>query len=142
MIPSVLSNCTRNAAFEAVSALEQNCSTPLLKLECSVWDRIFKRSKSSLNTSTGAKHAMEPRIGKWSFQIQREFCKLYTDRAFVHTGNTTEQFLHCNRTLILVYIVMEQFSKSNGAEQNPIWYSVNMALEVSQSNISFNYENT
>ena len=41
---------TGNAAFEAVSAPEQNCSAPLLKVERSVSDRFLKRSESSLNT--------------------------------------------------------------------------------------------
>ena len=54
----------RNAAFEAVSAAEQNCSAPLLKVECSVSDRFLKRSKSSLNTFIGAEIATEPRFGK------------------------------------------------------------------------------
>ena len=54
----------RNAAFEAVPALEQDCSTPLLKVEHSVSDRFLKRSESSLNTFIRAKHATEPRIGK------------------------------------------------------------------------------
>ena len=40
----------RNVAFEAVSALEQYCSAPLLKVERSVSDRLLRRSESSLNT--------------------------------------------------------------------------------------------
>ena len=55
---------TRNAAFEAFSALEQYCSTPLLKVECSVSDRFLKLSESSLNTFIGAEIATEPRFGK------------------------------------------------------------------------------
>ena len=55
---------TRNAAFEAVSAPEQYCSTPLLKVERFVSDRFLKRSELSLNTSIGAEIATEPRIGK------------------------------------------------------------------------------
>ena len=55
---------TRNAAFEAVSASEQYCSAPLLKVERSVWDRILKRSEASLNTFIGAEIATEPRFGK------------------------------------------------------------------------------
>ena len=68
---------TRNAAFEAVSAPEQYCSAPLLKVERSVSDRFLRRSESSLNTFIGAKIATEPRIGKLSFQIKRERCKLH-----------------------------------------------------------------
>ena len=55
---------TRNAAFEAVSAPEQYCSAPLLKVERSARDRFSKRSKSSLNTFIGAEIATEPRFGK------------------------------------------------------------------------------
>ena len=55
---------TRNAAFEAVSAPEQYCSAPLLKVERSVSDRFLKRSVSSVNTFIGAEIATEPRFGK------------------------------------------------------------------------------
>ena len=68
---------TRNAAFEAVSAPEQYCSTPLLKVERSISDRFLKRSELSLNTFIGAKIATEPRFGKQSFQIKSERCKLH-----------------------------------------------------------------
>ena len=50
---------TGNAAFEAVSAPEQCCSAPLLKVERSVSDRFLKRFESSLNTSIGAEIATE-----------------------------------------------------------------------------------
>ena len=68
---------TRNAAFEAVSAPEQYCSAPLLKVEHSISDRFLKRSESSLNTFIGAEIATGPRFGKCSFQIKRERCKLH-----------------------------------------------------------------
>ena len=68
---------TRNAAFEAASAPEQYCSAPLLKVERSVSDRFLRRSESSLNTFIRAEIATEPRIGKLSFQIKRERCKLH-----------------------------------------------------------------
>ena len=55
---------TRNAAFEAVSAPEQYCSAPLLKVERSVSDSFLKRSESSVNTFIGAEIATEPRFGK------------------------------------------------------------------------------
>ena len=51
---------TRNAAFEAVSTLEQYCSASLLKLERSVSDRFLKRTESSLITFIGAEIATEP----------------------------------------------------------------------------------
>ena len=68
---------TRNTAFEAVSAPEQYCSTPLLKVKRSVSDRFLKRSESSLNTFIGVEIATEPRFGKLSFQIKRELWKLH-----------------------------------------------------------------
>ena len=55
---------TRNAAFEAVSAPEKDCSAPLLKVERSLLDRFLKWSESSLNTFIGAEIATEPRIGE------------------------------------------------------------------------------
>ena len=72
---------TRNAAFEAVSAPEQYCSAPLLRVEPSVLDthRFLKRSESSLNTFIGTEIATEPRFVKLSFQIKRECCKLYDE---------------------------------------------------------------
>ena len=63
-VPDRASVHTRNAAFKSVSAPEQYCSAPLLKVECSVSDRYLKRSESSLNTFTGAEIATEPRFGK------------------------------------------------------------------------------
>ena len=63
-VPDRASVHTRNAAFEAVSAPEQYCSAPLLKVERSVSDRFLKRSDSSLNTSIGAEIATEPHFGK------------------------------------------------------------------------------
>ena len=62
--PDKASVLTRNAAFKAVSALEQYCSAPLLKVERSVLDRFLKRSESSLNTFIGAEIATEHRFGK------------------------------------------------------------------------------
>ena len=63
-VPDRASVHTRNAAFEAVSAPEQYCSAPLLKVERSVSDGFLKRSESSVNTSVGAEIATEPRFGK------------------------------------------------------------------------------
>ena len=63
-VPDRASVHTKNAAFEAVSAPEQYCSAPLLKVERSVSDRFLKRSESSLNTFIGAEIATEPRFGE------------------------------------------------------------------------------
>ena len=76
-VPVRASVHTRTAAFEAVSAPEQYCSAPLLKVERSVSDRFLRRSESSLNTFIGAEIATEPRFGKLSSQIKRERCKLH-----------------------------------------------------------------
>ena len=51
-VPDLASVYTRDAAFEVVSAPEQNCCAPQLKVERSVSDRCLKRSESSLNTLT------------------------------------------------------------------------------------------
>ena len=48
-VPDRASVHIRNAAFEAVPAPEQYCSSPLLKVERSVSDGFLKRSESSLN---------------------------------------------------------------------------------------------
>ena len=76
-VPDRASVHTRNAGFEAVSAPEQYCSAPLLKVERSVSDRFLQRSESSLNTFIGAEIATEPRFGKLSFQIKRGRCNLH-----------------------------------------------------------------
>ena len=63
-VPDRASVHTENAAFEAVSAPEQYCSAPLLKVERSASDRFLGRSESSLNNFIGAEIATEPRFGK------------------------------------------------------------------------------
>ena len=63
-VPDRASVHTKNAAFEAVSAPEQYCSAPLLKVERSVSDRFLKRSELSLNTFIAAEIATEPRFGE------------------------------------------------------------------------------
>ena len=96
-VPDRASLHTRNAAFEAVSAPEQYCSAPLLKVERSVSDRFLKRSESGLNT----------------FRSKGSVANCIMDRASVHTGNALEQFLHHNRTLIPVHTVPEQLLKQS-----------------------------
>ena len=63
-VPDRTSVHTRNAAFEAVSAPEQYCSAPPLKVERTVSDRFLTRSETSVNTFIGAEIATEPRFGK------------------------------------------------------------------------------
>ena len=74
-VPDRASVHTRNAAFEAVSAPEQNCSAPLLKAEHSVSDRFLKRSESE--HFYRSKNCNGTSFGKQSFQIKSEHCKLY-----------------------------------------------------------------
>ena len=44
-VPDRASAHTKNAGFEAVSASEQYCSAPLLRVERPVSDRFLKRSE-------------------------------------------------------------------------------------------------
>ena len=102
---------TRNVAFEAVSAPEQCCSAPLLKMERFLSDRFLKRFDSSLNTFIGAEIATEPRMVNDHFKSKGRVADCMADRASVHTGNASEQFLHHNRTLILVHTLPEKLLK-------------------------------
>ena len=121
-VPDRASVHTRNAAFRALSVPEQNCSAPLLKVECSVSDRFLKRFESSLNTlSKRAEIATLVLVN----HLLKSKTNCMTDRACVHTGNAWKQFLPVhNRTLILVHTVSEQTFET---EQKPIRYSVNIA---------------
>ena len=110
-VPDRASVHTRNAAFEAVSAPEQNCSTPLLKVERSVSDRFLKRSESSLNALSEQKLQRNLVLVNDLLKSKGSVANCMTDRACVHTGNTSEQFLLRNRTLILVRTVSEQLLK-------------------------------
>ena len=123
-VPDRASVHIRNAAFEAVSAPEQYCSAPLLKVERSVSDRFLRRSESSLNTFIAAEIATEPRIGKLSFQIKRERCKLHNGEGFC---SHWERF----GTISAPQQNINSCSHCTGAtfetEQKPIRYSVNIA---------------
>ena len=59
----------------------------------------------SLNTFIGAEDAMEPRFVNDVFQSKLSVANCVTDRVSVHIGNSSEQFLHHNRTLILIHTV-------------------------------------
>ena len=123
-VPDKASVHTGNAAFEAVSAPEQYCSAPLLKVERSVSDRFLKRSESSLNTFIRAEIATEPRFGKLSFQIKRERCKLHNRQGFC-------SHWECFGTISAPQQNINSCSHCTGAtfetEQKPIRDSVNMA---------------
>ena len=110
-VPDRTSVHTRNAAFEAVSAPEQYCSAPLFKVERSVSDRFLKRSESSLNTFIGAELYRNLVLVNYLFKSKGSVANCITDRASVHTGNASEQFLHRNRILIPVLTVPEQLLK-------------------------------
>ena len=93
-------------------------------MERFVSDRFSKLSESSLNTFIGAEIATEPRIGKWSFQIKRERCKLYDGLGF---RSRWERLL----TIYAPQQNINSCSHCTGAtfetEQKPIQYSVNIA---------------
>ena len=110
-VPDRASVHTRTAAFEAVSAPEQYCSAPLLKVERSVSDRFLRRSESSLNTLSEQKLQRNLVLVNYLFKSKGSVANCITDRASVHIGNASEQFLHHNRTLIPVHIVLEQLLK-------------------------------
>ena len=110
-VPDRTSVHTGDAAFEAVSAPEQNCSAPLLKVERSVMDRFLKRSESSLNTLSEQKLQRNLVLVNNLLKSKGNVANCMPDRAGVHTGNASEQFLLRNRTLILVHTVSEQLLK-------------------------------
>ena len=112
-VPNRASVHTRNAAFEAVSAPEQYCSAPLLKVERSVSVRFLRRSESSLNTLSEQKLQRNLVLVNYLFKSKGSVANCITDRASVHTGNASEQFLHHNRTLIPVHTVPEQLLKQS-----------------------------
>ena len=116
-VPDRASVHTRNAAFEAVSAPQQYCSAPLLKVERSVSDRFLKWSESSLNTEQKLRQNLV--LVNDLFKLKGSVANCITDRASVHSGNASEQFLHHNRTLFPVHTFE--------TEQKPTRYSVNIA---------------
>ena len=110
-VPDRASIHTRSAAFEAVSAPEQICFAPLLKVERSVSDRFLKRSESSVNTLSEQKLQRNLVLVNDLLKSKGSVANCMTDRACVHTGNASEQFLLRNRTLSLVHTVLEQLLK-------------------------------
>ena len=104
-VPDRASVHTRNAAFAAVSAPKHNCSAPLLKVERSVSDRFLKRSLSNLNTLSEQKLQRNLVLVNYFLNLKGSVANCMTDRACVHNGNASEQFLLCSRTLILVHTV-------------------------------------
>ena len=110
-VPDRASVHIRNAAFESVSAPEQYCSAPLLKVERPVSDRFLRRSESSLNTLSEQKLQRNLVLVNYLFKFKGSVANCITGRASVHTGNASEQFLHHNRTLISVHTVPKQLLK-------------------------------
>ena len=74
-------------------------------------DRFLKRSESSVNTFIRAEIAMEPHLVNDLFKSKGSVANCMMDRASVHTGNASEQFVYCNITLILVHTVPKQLLK-------------------------------
>ena len=83
-VPDTAAVQTRNAAFEAVSALEQICSAPLLKVERSVSDRFLKRSVSSVNTLAEQKLQRNLVLVNDLLKSKGSVANCMTDRACVH----------------------------------------------------------
>ena len=110
-VPDRASVHTRTAAFEAVSAPEQYCSAPLLKVERSVSDRFLQQSESSLNTLSEQKLQRNLVLVNNLFKSKESIADCMTDRACVHIENASEQLLLRNRTLIPVHTVPEQLLK-------------------------------
>ena len=135
-VPDRASVHTRNAAFEAFSALEQCWPAPLLKVERSISDRFLKRSKSSLNTFIGAEIATEPRFGDDLLKSKGSVANCMTDRACVHTGSASGLCSHWERfgTISAPQQNINSCSHCIGAtfetEQKPIRYSVNIATDI------------
>ena len=105
---------TRNAAFEAVSAPEQYCSAPLLK------SGTFRTRIGYVfeNVRIKPEHFYWSRncngTSFWShnlFKSKGSIANCMPDRAPIHIGDASEQFLRSNRTLILVHTVPEQLLK-------------------------------
>ena len=109
---------TMNAAFEAVSAPEENCSTPLLKVEHSLSDRFLKRSESSLNTLSEQ---------KLIFSNQKSVASCMTDMACVHTGNATELYGTISSPQQNINFCSHCTRATSQTEQKSIPYSVNIA---------------
>ena len=93
-VPDRASVHIRYAAFEAVSTPEQKCSARLLKR--SVSDRFLKRSESSLNTLSEQKLQRNLVLVTDPLKSKGSVANCMTDRACVHTGNASEQFLQQN----------------------------------------------
>ena len=125
-VPDRASVHTRDAAFEAVSAPEQYCSAPLLKMGHSVSDGFLKRSGSSLNSLSERKLQRNRVLVNDLLKLKGSVANCMTDRACVHTGKALEQFLLRNITLILVHTVSEQILK--WSKNISGMHSVNIAL--------------
>ena len=85
---------TKNTAFEAVSAPEQYCSALLLKVERSVSDRFLKRFKSEHFYRSRNCNGTSFNLINDLFKSKGSVANCMTDRAPVHTGNVSEQFLY------------------------------------------------
>ena len=91
-VPDRASVQTRNTAFGTVSAPEQYCSAPLLKVERSVSDRFLRRSESSLNTLSEQKLQRNLVLENDIFKSKGSVANCITDMASVHTGTLRNNF--------------------------------------------------
>ena len=80
-------------------------------MESSVSDRFLKRCESSLDTLSEQKLQRNFVLVKDILKSKGSVANCMTDRACVHTGNASEQFLLRNRALIVVHTVSEQLFK-------------------------------
>ena len=117
-VPDRASVHTRSAAFEAVSAPEQNCSAPLLKVERSVSDRFLKRSESSVNTLSEQKLQRKLVLVNDLLKSKGSVANCMTDRACVHIGNASEQFLLRNMFLLFSSFKVSYFFELIRLENN------------------------
>ena len=124
-VPDRASVHARNAAFKAVSAPEQYCPTPLLKVKRSVSDRFWNGPSQVWTLLSEQKLQRNLVLANDLFKSKGSAANCMTDRGSVHTGNASEQFLHCNRT---ANSYLHCTGTTSETEQKPVQYSVNIAL--------------
>ena len=122
-VPDRASFHTRTAAFEAVSAPEQYCSAPLRCWKWNVPYRIgFWYGPNQVWTLLSEQKLQRNLVlVNYLFKSKRSVANCITDRAYVHTGNASEQFLHHNKTLIPVHTVPEQLLKRSKNLSGTVW---------------------
>ena len=123
-VPDRASVHTGNTAFEAVSAPEQCCSAPLRCWKWNVPYRIgFWNGPNQVWTLFISEQKLQRNLVLVNnlFKSKGSVANCITYRASVHTGNTSEQFLHHSRTLIPVHTVSEQLLKRSKNLSGTVW---------------------